>query len=134
LIARILALSDLRKIFATIRGKAGILVNQLKVNLAVRKDALALSGGRLRSANLAATLEAAEISTQKIKANGVLMPIRGASKLLNSLPLGKWLTDDEGRGLMGMDFSIRGPVQDPSVWVNPLTAIAPNFLRKMFGF
>jgi hypothetical protein len=134
LIARILTLSDLRKAFAVIRGKAGILVNQLKVNLSVRKDALALSSGRLRSASLAATLESAEIAGEKIKANGVLMPIRGASRLLSSMPLGKWLTDDEGRGLMGMDYSIKGPVKDPNVWVNPLTAIAPNFVRKMFGF
>jgi hypothetical protein len=45
--------------------------------------------------------------------------------------LGDLLTGGEGEGVFGVTFAVRGPTDDPDVWVNPLSAIAPGFLRKI---
>jgi hypothetical protein len=37
-----------------------------------------------------------------------------------------------GEGLVGFNFTMRGPSDAPRVTVNPLSALAPGFLREMF--
>jgi hypothetical protein len=32
-----------------------------------------------------------------------------------------------------MNYGVKGPFDDPSVWVNPLSAVTPGFLRGLFG-
>ena len=32
-----------------------------------------------------------------------------------------------------MSYGVRGPFDDPAVWVNPLSAVTPGFLRGLFG-
>jgi len=46
-----------------------------------------------------------------------------------------WLVTggDKGGGLVAFNYSMRGPSQDPNVVVNPLSALTPGFLRKLFN-
>lgn len=37
-----------------------------------------------------------------------------------------------GEGLIGFNYTLRGPTSDPVVGVNPLSAITPGFLREVF--
>ncbi len=37
-----------------------------------------------------------------------------------------------GEGLFGFNYSLSGPATDPSVSVNPLSALAPGFMRELF--
>ncbi|HCX66710.1 MAG TPA: hypothetical protein DHK64_04015, partial [Rhodobiaceae bacterium] len=40
----------------------------------------------------------------------------------------------EGEGIFAITYSVRGQTDDPTVVVNPLSAIAPGFLRRIFEF
>jgi uncharacterized protein YhdP len=58
---------------------------------------------------------------------------------LNSLPgfvpiVGALLTGGEGQGLFAANYHLSGPAANPQVSVNPLSAIAPGFLRQIFSF
>jgi hypothetical protein len=46
--------------------------------------------------------------------------------------IGGALTPRAGEGLIGFNFTLRGSVDNPVVAVNPLSALAPGFLREMF--
>jgi hypothetical protein len=35
--------------------------------------------------------------------------------------------------LFAVNFRVSGPVASPTLTVNPLSAVAPGFLRKLFG-
>jgi hypothetical protein len=48
--------------------------------------------------------------------------------------LGPILLGGEGEGIFGANFKIAGPVSDPKITVNPLSALAPGILRKLFLF
>ena len=37
-------------------------------------------------------------------------------------------------GLIAVDFKVAGALAGPNVTVNPLTAVAPGILRKLFGW
>jgi len=54
---------------------------------------------------------------------------------LGNIPVLGWLVTggDKGGGLVAFNYSMRGPSQDPNVVVNPLSALTPGFLRKLFN-
>ena len=56
---------------------------------------------------------------------------RGAAFGINSA-LGNLFGAPEGEGLFGVTYRATGPFTDPDIDINPLSAIAPGFLRGMF--
>jgi hypothetical protein len=53
--------------------------------------------------------------------------------VISSIPLiGDILTGGAGGGLFAFTYTIRGSFADPSVSVNPLSVLAPGFLRRLF--
>ena len=63
--------------------------------------------------------------TGRISMQGVISPVY----LLNSI--GSILTR-KGEGLIGFNYALRGTAQDPSVSVNPLSALTPGMFREIF--
>ena len=47
--------------------------------------------------------------------------------------IGGLFSAEKGGGLFAMNYSLRGPAANPSVVVNPLSALTPGFLRGLFG-
>jgi len=41
---------------------------------------------------------------------------------------------EEGGGIFAATYTATGPAEAPNISVNPLSALAPSFLRKLFGF
>jgi hypothetical protein len=46
--------------------------------------------------------------------------------------LGDILTSREGEGVFGVTYGVSGEVDDLKVAVNPVSMLAPGFLRKIF--
>jgi len=68
-----------------------------------------------------------------IDLTGVVVPAYSINNFLNKIPLlGTILTGGEGEGVIAVSYSVEGQVDDPQVAVNPLTALTPGFLRKIF--
>jgi len=61
------------------------------------------------------------------------VPIYHSNSVISAIPLiGDILTGGEGGGLFAFTYTIRGSFADPSVSVNPLSVLAPGFLRRLF--
>lgn len=54
---------------------------------------------------------------------GVISPVY----LLNVI--GSVISTRRGEGLVGFNYTLTGPMTSPQVWVNPLSGLAPGFLR-----
>ncbi len=64
---------------------------------------------------------------------GTLVPANGINQVLNSIPLlGNILTGGPNGGFIAFVFSLTGPLDNPSVSVNPLSALTPGILRRIF--
>ncbi len=63
--------------------------------------------------------------TGQMDLQGVISPVY----MLNGI--GSFLTR-KGEGLLGFNYTLTGTAQNPSVSVNPLSALAPGFLREIF--
>ncbi|MBC7801846.1 MAG: hypothetical protein H7Z10_14595, partial [Gemmatimonadaceae bacterium] len=62
-----------------------------------------------------------------------IVPAHFFNSLLGDIPLiGRLFSPEAGGGLFAATYSVRGPVNDPQVAVNPLSALTPGFLRGLF--
>ena len=63
---------------------------------------------------------------------GTVVPVTFVNDFISNIPLiGTLLTGGEG-ALIAATYSIKGPVKTPTVMVNPLSALTPGILRRIF--
>ena len=66
--------------------------------------------------------------------NGTIVPAYTINSLIGKVPvLGPLLTGEKGGGIFAASYKIKGPVDKPEMVANPLSALAPGFLRKLLG-
>ncbi|MFI5013614.1 MAG: AsmA-like C-terminal region-containing protein [Hyphomicrobiales bacterium] len=64
---------------------------------------------------------------------GTFVPAYGLNNAFSKVPLfGPLLGGGANEGLLGVNFRVTGSLSQPDVSVNPLSAMAPGFLRKIF--
>jgi hypothetical protein len=65
---------------------------------------------------------------------GTFVPAYGLNNVFAQVPLfGPLLGGGQNEGLFAVNFRLNGQASAPSLTVNPLSAVAPGFLRKLFG-
>lgn len=76
-----------------------------------------------------------DFAAERIAIRGTYVPAYGLNNMFSKIPIiGMLLTGGPNEGLLGVTFEIVGPLSGPRLTVNPLSAVAPGFLRKMFEF
>lgn len=66
--------------------------------------------------------------------SGTFVPAYGLNNVFAQVPLfGPLLGGGRNEGLFAVNFRVSGAASAPTLTVNPLSAIAPGFLRKLFG-
>jgi hypothetical protein len=64
---------------------------------------------------------------------GTIVPAYFFNSLLGNVPLvGRLFSPERGGGVFAASYSLRGKLANPTVRVNPLTALTPGFLRGVF--
>jgi hypothetical protein len=67
-----------------------------------------------------------------IDVKGAIVPAYLVNNLLNKLPLIGNLLGGENEGVFSINYRATGPLASPDISYNPLSAVAPGFLRKLF--
>ncbi len=76
-----------------------------------------------------------DFTAERISMRGTYVPAYGLNNLFSKVPIiGALLGGGPNEGLLGVTFEITGPMSGPTLRINPLSAVAPGFLRKMFEF
>ena len=72
-------------------------------------------------------------ATDQMDLYGVMSPAYVLTGAINEIPvLGDIFAGGEGEGILAMTFTLRGATRDPEFSVNPLSVLAPGFLRRVF--
>ncbi len=109
-------------------------LSKIEVPFSYDSGLLDLSGLQANGPRLGVTMEG-QISPRedKVNVNGVYVPAYGLNSLLGKIPLvGNLLTGGEGKGVFGVAFRVKGDLENPDFTINPLSGIAPGFLRLLF--
>ncbi|MGL4291568.1 MAG: DUF3971 domain-containing protein, partial [Phreatobacter sp.] len=95
-----------------------------------------VSDGLLWGAAIGATVEGEfDPGRNQLRLRGTYVPAYALNNLFARIPvLGFFLGGAPDEGVIGITYEIAGQVSQPRLTVNPLSAVAPGFLRKMFEF
>ena len=75
-----------------------------------------------------------DTAKERTQIDGTFVPLYGLNNVVAQVPLvGPLLAGGNNEGLFALNFNVSGPIAKPTVNVNPLSAVAPGFLRKLFG-
>ncbi|MEW6272818.1 MAG: AsmA-like C-terminal region-containing protein, partial [Thermodesulfobacteriota bacterium] len=132
-LARLLTLASLSGIVDVLRDR-GIAFDSLTSGIAYDAGAVTFTDGVVTGPSLRLVMDGTiDGPRDNVAMNGTLVPpIYGLNELPGKIPIiGGLFRGQEGEGLIAIDFTVRGPVKDPSVSVKPLNSLAPGVLRKL---
>ena len=98
--------------------------------------ALAIEDAVLRGPQLGASFSGRyDARTTDVTVIGTYIPLFPLNNLFGQIPIiGLALGAGPREGLIGVTFKVEGPVSEPHVFINPLSAVAPGIFRKIFDF
>jgi len=112
----------------------GLAITTLQTSFSFRRDLLTLTNAEAHSASIGFTASGSvNLATSQLDLHGTIVPAYILNSALGKLPLvGGLFSAEKGSGLLAATFSVTGPHDDPRVSVNPLSVLAPGFLRGIF--
>lgn len=123
-------------IYGVVEALSGPGLSFSEATLPFRYDGsvLDLSDARAFSASLGLTARGRiDQARQTLDLQGTVVPAYVLNSMLGRIPLlGRLFSAERGGGLVAVNYGLRGPIANPSVSVNPLSALTPGFLRGLF--
>jgi hypothetical protein len=75
-----------------------------------------------------------DVEADQTDLSGTIVPAYAINSLLSNIPIvGDIVAGGEGEGIIAATFTVDGPIDEPSISVNPASMLAPGFLRNLFG-
>ncbi len=107
-------------------NSSGLLFAEAGARLRLTPEAITIREGAATGASVGVSLEGSyDMRSRAMDLRGVISPIY----LINSIGA---LISRPGEGLFGFNFRIHGPADRVQVSINPLSVLAPGFLRDIF--
>lgn len=133
--ARLLSVASLSGISALLSGE-GIPFTRVKGDFVIEGGKLELKEFRAYGGAIGIKADGVyDFASQTLDFAGTLVPAYTLNSVLGNIPLlGKIFTGGEGEGIFAGNFRVAGSLAEPQITVNPLSALAPGVLRKLFLF
>lgn len=135
ILARLLSIASFSGIGALLSGE-GIPFTRLKADFVLADGKLNVQDWRAYGGAMGINADGVyDIDAKALDFEGTIVPAYTLNSVLGNIPVfGKLLLGGEGEGIFGANFRVAGPVSDAKITVNPLSALAPGVLRKLFLF
>ena len=133
-LARLLTIATLTGIVGELRGK-GILFSRFAMPFTLEENILTIRDAQTSGFTVGVNAEGrVDLETDRVDMKGTIVPAYTFNTLIDVIPvLGELLTGGEGEGLFAATYTVGGTTAEPDIKVNPLSVLAPNFLRKLFS-
>ncbi len=133
ILAQMLSLASLKGLTDTMGG-AGLEFREVSIPFSYEGGDFSVRDGRASGPALGLT-GSGDISfpDKVVDFDGVLVPAYTANSVLESIPvIGDIFVGKKGEGIFALSYVVRGPFSATQVGVNPLSALTPGFLRRIF--
>jgi hypothetical protein len=134
--ARLLTVASLTGVVDLLSGE-GIGFDKLDLPFEYSKSKLRIKDAKATGTSLGITGKGFidfDENKNNVVMEGVIAPAYLINSLLGKIPLiGDLFGGRDGGGLFAATYEIKGNRKEPEIRVNPLTALAPGFLRSIFG-
>ncbi len=131
-LAKVLEFMSLTGILSAL-GDSGLSFDKLEGQFSYLDGALSIEEARAYGTSLGITAEGkVDVDADTIDLNGTVATMYTISRIFENIPILNIIVGGK-EGLFGANFRVRGAVEDPEVSVNPLSALAPGFIRTLFN-
>ena len=133
--ARLLSLASFTGPSALLSGQ-GIPFNRLQGDFVLDNGLIDLRNARAYGEAMGITASGRfDYLNNNIDVAGTIVPAYLINSLIGKIPVvGDLLLGGKGQGIFGANYHVAGTMAEPGVSVNPLSAFAPGFLRRLFLF
>lgn len=132
-LTQILSLASLRGLADTLTGE-GVMFSKIDLPLKISGGRYIITGAKAQGPALGLTASGfIDSKSTDIEIDGVLVPSFGVNSALGGIPiLGDLVVGRDGEGVFSLTYGVRGKLEKASVSVNPLSALAPGVIRRIF--
>lgn len=133
LLAQILSLASLRGLTDVLNGD-GVLFTHADIPLLFDHGRIDLPGLRASGPAMGITARGWVQPTQgNISLDGVLVPSFGINSVLGGIPIiGDLFVSRQGEGVFSPTYQVRGTLERAQISINPVSAITPGVVRRIF--
>ena len=133
LVTQVLSLASLRGLSDTLSGE-GVLFTNVRIPVTMLGDRFVIDGAAANGPALGLTLNGwIGRTSDDIRVSGVLVPSFGMNSMLGGVPIiGDLFVGRDGEGIFSLTYSVRGTLERAQVAINPLSAVTPGILRRIF--
>lgn len=113
-----------------------IVFRKLQVDFVRTAEQLDIKDGAIWGPSIGSTFDGnMDFAADRMAIRGTYVPAYGLNNLFSRVPvLGFFLGGGPNEGLVGVTYEIVGPLSGPTLRLNPISAVAPGFLRKIFEY
>ncbi|CUW40558.1 conserved protein of unknown function(containing AsmA_2 domain,802-1041) [Magnetospirillum sp. XM-1] len=134
-LARLLTVAALAGILDVLQGE-GVSFSSLEAPFTMTDGLVEVRDVRAWGPALGITAKGQiDMDKSRMAMEGTVVPAYVLNSVLGKIPVLGWLITggEKGGGIIAFNYSMKGPTDDPSVVVNPLSALTPGFLRNLFN-
>ena len=114
----------------------GIAFTRMRTEFTRQTGQLRIKDGVVRGPAVGATIEGdIDYTSNQVRMSGTFVPMYGLNNMFGQIPIvGLVLGGGSNEGLIGVTYEVVGTPGAPVLRVNPISAMAPGVLRKIFDF
>ena len=115
---------------------AGVDFSRMRVEFLRSPGKFTVRDAVVRGPVVGATMDGViDYGASDVHLRGTFVPLYGLNNMFGQIPIvGLFLGGGDKEGLVGITFEVVGPPDTPTLRVNPISAVAPGLLRKVFEF
>ncbi|MCA6113655.1 hypothetical protein J6524_01740 [Bradyrhizobium sp. WSM 1738] len=116
--------------------QSGVSFSALRAEFTRQSGQLAIRDGVVKGPLIGATIEGSiDTVANQVRMSGTFVPMYGLNNMFGQIPvLGLFLGGGSNEGLIGVTYEVVGTPSQPVLRVNPISAVMPGVLRKIFEF
>lgn len=114
----------------------GVSFTALRAEFTRQNGQLSIRDGVVKGPIIGATIEGSiDTVSNQVRMSGTFIPMYGINNMFGQIPvLGLFLGGGSNEGLIGVTYEVVGSPGQPVLRVNPISAVMPGVLRKIFEF
>jgi hypothetical protein len=114
----------------------GVAFSRLRAEFTRQNGQLTIRDGVVKGPMVGGTIEGSiDYPGNQVRMSGTFVPVYGLNNMFGQIPIvGLFLGGGSNEGLIGVTYEIVGTPGQPVLNVNPISAMAPGVLRKIFQF
>jgi hypothetical protein len=117
-------------------AQGGLAFSRMRAEFTRSTGLLSIREGIVAGPTMGATIEGRlDYAQNQVRMSGTFLPAYGLNNIFGQIPIvGLFLGGGSNEGLIGITYEVIGTPGSPQIRVNPISAVAPGVLRKIFEF